>query len=83
MALFAPSDLPTMFDATARQGPLAALLGLPTRTPREGVACGWRTTRTGQYREASPVTHVDAADAPMLLYHGDRDEAFARSSNRS
>jgi hypothetical protein len=27
-----------------------------------------------QYRAASPVTHVDASDAPMLLFHGDRDE---------
>jgi dipeptidyl aminopeptidase/acylaminoacyl peptidase len=26
------------------------------------------------YREASPITHVSAASAPMLLLHGDADQ---------
>jgi acetyl esterase/lipase len=74
VALFAPSDLPTMFPATTRQGTVSALMGFAYQDPALPGRARPDDHENRQYRQASPVTHVDAADAPMLLFHGDRDD---------
>jgi acetyl esterase/lipase len=74
VALFAPSDLATMFPATTRQGTVSALMGFAYQDP--ALPGGGRPddVENRRYREASPVTHVTADDAPMLLFHGDEDD---------
>jgi acetyl esterase/lipase len=71
VALFAPSDLVTMFPATNRQGTVAAFLGFAYQGPNAGARPD--DVESVVYREASPVTHVTGDDAPTLLYHGDQD----------
>ena len=62
---FGPSDLLAFADFSDRvrgpNSPEALLLRGPVLQNREKAA------------EASPVTHVDADDPPMLMVHGDRD----------
>jgi acetyl esterase/lipase len=77
VALFAPSDLPAMFGTTSKAGVLSALMGFAYQDP-EGGPPDRRVARVDefenrQYREASPITHVTADDAPMLLMHGEQD----------
>lgn len=74
VALFAPSDLPTMFPKTTRQGTVSALLGFAYQDPAGPGGARPDDVESRAYREASPVTHVSAGDAPMLLFHGDLDE---------
>jgi acetyl esterase/lipase len=74
VAVFAPSDLRTMFPATARQGTVASLMGFAYQDPAGPTGARPEDLESRMYREASPATHVDAADAPMLLFHGDQDE---------
>jgi acetyl esterase/lipase len=78
VALFAPADLRSMYGTTARpSGALSALMGFAYQDPEAGPPA-LRVARPDdfenrQYREASPLTHVTADDAPMLLMHGDED----------
>jgi acetyl esterase/lipase len=77
VALFAPSDLPSIFLTTRTSGTLSALMGFAYQDPEAGPP-GLRASRADdfenrQYREASPINHVTADDAPMLLMHGDQD----------
>jgi acetyl esterase/lipase len=74
VALFAPSDLPTMFPKTVRQGTVSAFLGFAYQDPALPGGARPEDPENRAYRAASPVTHVNAGDAPMLLYHGDLDE---------
>jgi dipeptidyl aminopeptidase/acylaminoacyl peptidase len=63
-----------MFPATSRQGTVSALMGFAFQDPTLQGTSRVDDYENRQYRAASPVTHVDASDAPMLLFHGDRDE---------
>jgi acetyl esterase/lipase len=74
VALFAPSDLPTAFPKTSRQGTYSALMGFAYQDPALPGGARPEDPENRAYREASPVSHVTADDAPMLLYHGDLDE---------
>jgi len=69
VALFAPADMSSMFSTTSRAGTVSALMGFAYQEP------GSRPDdfENRLYREASPITHVTADDAPMLLMHGDQD----------
>ncbi len=73
--LFAPADLPSMFATTSRAGTVAALMGFAYPDPALGPPGVARPDdfENKQYRDASPLTHVTADDAPMLLMHGDQD----------
>jgi acetyl esterase/lipase len=75
VALFAPSDLPSMFGTTNRPGTLSALMGFAYQDPEAGPPGLARSDdfENQQYRAASPMTYVTADDAPMLLMHGDQD----------
>jgi acetyl esterase/lipase len=76
VALFAPSDLMFMFSTMARPGALTSLMGFSYQDPAvafPGLGVRPDDLENRQYREASPVTHVTADDAPMLLLHGDQD----------
>jgi len=75
VALFAPADLSSMFGTTSRQGTLSALMGFAYQDPAVGPPGAARPEdfENRQYRDASPVSHVTADDAPMLLVHGDQD----------
>jgi acetyl esterase/lipase len=73
VALFAPSDLPTMFYKTERQGTVAALMGFAYQDPALPGGARPEDPENRAYRQASPTTHVTADDAPMLLFHGDED----------
>jgi acetyl esterase/lipase len=74
VALFAPSDLSSLFGTTSRPGTVSALMGFAYQDPLgpAGVARA-DDFENRQYRDASPLTHVTADDAPMLLMHGDQD----------
>lgn len=67
LARAAPADLAGMARGS---GTIASFLGMPA--PAEGAKA---TVETRVYREASPLTYVSADDPPVLLMHGDRDEA--------
>ena len=69
VALFAPADMSSMFSTTSRAGTVSALMGFAYGEP----AARPDDFENRLYREASPVTHVTADDAPMLLMHGDQD----------
>jgi len=77
VALFAPADLPSWFGTTTRlgTGTASALMGFSYRDPAVGPPGVSRPDdlENRQYRDASPLTHVTADDAPMLLMHGDQD----------
>ncbi len=73
VALFAPSDLPTMFYKTERQGTVAALMGFAYQDPSLPGGARPEDPENRAYRAASPTTHATADDAPMLLFHGDED----------
>ena len=75
VALFAPADMPSMFGTTSRARNGVRAHGLRISGPRVGPPGVARPDdfENRQYREASPVTHVTADDAPMLLMHGDQD----------
>jgi acetyl esterase/lipase len=66
VASAAPMDL-AHFNTGAVSN-LASFMGqpLPAETPDPITAKA--------YREASPITHVSASSAPMLLFHGDADK---------
>lgn len=74
VALFAPSDLPTAYPATSRPGTYSALMGFAYQDPALPGGARPDDVEIVAYRAASPVTHVNAGDAPMLLFHGDLDE---------
>ena len=80
VALFAPSDLPTMFHTTARQSTLAALMRFTYQDPARGGGVQPDNYENQKYRETSPVTHIHAACA-MLLYH--RSRRIIPTSSRS
>lgn len=69
VAYFAPADL-----TVARGGAITVLMGFGYQDPNAGPP-GPRPDyiENRLYREASPITHVTADDAPMLLMHGDQD----------
>jgi acetyl esterase/lipase len=73
VALFAPADMPTMHETSARQGTVSALMGFAYQPATARTLSRVDDPENVAYREASPVTHVDAGDAPMLLFHGDQD----------
>jgi acetyl esterase/lipase len=75
VALFAPADLGLMFNTMSRPGTLTALMGFAYQDPATGPPGVARSDdwENRQYREASPLSHVTAGDAPMLLIHGDQD----------
>jgi acetyl esterase/lipase len=75
VALFAPADMSSMFSTTSRAGTVSALMGFAYQDPSAGPPGAARPDdfENRLYREASPVTHVTADDAPMLLMHGDQD----------
>lgn len=75
VALFAPADLPSMFGTTRNPGTITALMGFAYQDPAVGPPGIRRPDdfENRQYRDASPLTHVTADDAPMLLMHGDQD----------
>jgi acetyl esterase/lipase len=76
VALFAPADLALMFGTTSRSGTITALMGFAYQDPNLGPPGVRRADdfENRQYRDASPLTHVTADDAPTLLMHGDQDE---------
>jgi acetyl esterase/lipase len=69
VAYFAPADL-----RVAGGGAMTVLMGFAYQNPNVGPP-GPRPDyiENRAYREASPITHVTADDAPMLLLHGDQD----------
>jgi acetyl esterase/lipase len=72
VAYFAPADL-TMAGGG---GAISVLMGFAYRDPTVGPPPprpGYEYVENRIYREASPITHVTADDAPMLLMHGDQD----------
>jgi acetyl esterase/lipase len=76
VAWFAPSDLTVLFTTMARPGALTSLMGFSYQDPAvafPGLGVRADDVENRQYREASPLTHVTADDAPMLLMHGDQD----------
>ncbi len=75
VALFAPADMSSMFSTTSRAGTVSALMGFAYQDPTLGPPGIARPDdfENRQYRDASPLTHVTADDAPMLLMHGDQD----------
>ena len=74
VALFAPSDLPTAYPKTSRQGTYSALMGFAYQDPALPGGARPEDPENRAYRDASPVSHVTADDAPMLLFHGDLDD---------
>lgn len=74
VALFAPSDLATAFPKTSRQGTYSAFMGFAYQDPALPGGARPEDPENRAYRDASPVSHVTADDAPMLLFHGDLDE---------
>ena len=60
VALAAPSDLAKIKTETGLMA-VTSFVGVPSILEQK------------TYREASPVTHVSAGDAPFLLIHGDAD----------
>jgi acetyl esterase/lipase len=70
VAYFAPADL----TKAAGPGAITVLMGFAYQDPNVGPP-GPRPDyiENRLYREASPITHVTADDAPMLLLHGDQD----------
>ena len=78
VALFAPSDLMLMFSTTDHtgMGAITSFMGFSYQDPGvlpPGLRPRPDDVENRQYREASPITHVTADDAPMLLIHGDED----------
>jgi acetyl esterase/lipase len=75
VALFAPADMSSMFSTTSRPGTVSALMGFAYQDPSVGPPGLARPDdfENRLYRDASPLTHVTADDAPMLLMHGDQD----------
>lgn len=74
VALFAPADLPSQFVETSTPGTLSSLMGFAYQDPAlAGPSVRSDDFENRQYRDASPLTHVTADDAPMLLMHGDQD----------
>jgi dipeptidyl aminopeptidase/acylaminoacyl peptidase len=66
VALCAPEDFSAAFPTFVSTA-IASLLGA-SRPPNDN-APEWKL-----YRAASPIQHVSADDAPMLLIHGDKDD---------
>ncbi len=60
VSFFGPADFITDFPAESSRLVLEFLGGTAEEVP-------------DAYRRASPLTHVDSGDAPMLLFHGTRD----------
>jgi len=73
VALFAPADLPSMYGTTSVPGNLSALMGFASAAGGPPGRSRPDDIENREYREASPLTHVTADDAPMLLIHGDQD----------
>lgn len=75
VAVFAPSDMASLFNTTVAPGTVAAFMGFafadPAKAPPGMVRADDYEAKV--YRQASPITHVSADDAPMLLMHGDKD----------
>lgn len=67
VARAAPADLSRMGGSDAVTL-VASFIGMPIPDADSAMAVEART-----YREASPLSHVSADDAPTLLMHGDRD----------
>src|SRR5687768_16185108 len=74
VALFAPSDMSSMFSTTSRAGTVSALMGFAYQDPNVARP---DDLESRLYRDASPLTHVTPDDAPMLLMHGDQDVIVA------
>jgi acetyl esterase/lipase len=62
----APADMGRM-ARTMTAGTITSFMGMPPDPRGEG------SVESRTYLEASPIHHVSAGDAPMLLLHGDRD----------
>src|SRR5205085_237905 len=80
VALFAPSDLPTMFPATARQGTVSALMGFAYQDPALGGGARADDEENRRYRDASPVSrprricprlHAACVEAHAAARHAD------------
>jgi acetyl esterase/lipase len=64
---YGASDLTTILDQSTP-------FGLDVRIPALELWLGARPEQTKELAElASPVLHVDRADPPLLMFHGDRD----------
>ena len=75
VALFAPADL-VLMSGSRGTAAITALMGFAYQDPNVGPPGVRRADdfENRQYRDASPLTHVTADDAPTLLMHGDQDE---------
>ncbi|MGQ0627344.1 MAG: prolyl oligopeptidase family serine peptidase, partial [Phycisphaerales bacterium] len=69
---FGPTDLAALMPSniSERDRPLAAAAG--ARMLEQFLGCP-ATSCAEKWRLASPVTHVNKGDAPMLIMHGDMD----------
>lgn len=68
VARAAPADFTRMVAGNSGASAVVSFLGMRRAEPDEGD-----TVEARVYRQASPLTHVSADDAPTLLMHGDRD----------
>jgi acetyl esterase/lipase len=75
VTLFAPSDLALQARTSSRTAHIV-LMGFEYRDPQSGRLGAGRPGdfENQQYLAASPINHVSADDAPMLLFHGDQDD---------
>jgi acetyl esterase/lipase len=75
VALFAPSDLRTLWSPSGRAAHIA-LMGFEYASPSKRMPGSVREDEAEnlEYRRASPVANVTPDDAPMLLIHGDADD---------
>lgn len=75
VALFAPSDLRTLFSPVGRSAHIA-MMGFEYADPAKRAPGSVRADEAEniEYRRASPIANVTSDDAPMLLMHGDSDD---------
>jgi acetyl esterase/lipase len=76
VAYFAPADLVKMSLDSTRAGAVVSMIGAEYQDPNARRPMPGRAddAENLSYREASPITHVSAGDASMLLLHGEADE---------
>lgn len=65
--LYGPSDLTPALDPQNQE------LATPEQKALIGGFLGPLPENADNYREASPVTHIDAKSAPFLIFHGAKD----------
>ena len=75
VVLFAPSDLRTLWSPAERAAHIA-LMGFEYLDPAKRLPGSVRADEAEnlEYQRASPVAHVSADDAPLLMMHGDADD---------